>query len=713
MSRVTSAVKAEVGLALESAALVAFAFSRPVLDSFGRAPETFIAHGAGAPDIVLFALGVAVLPALAVAAIGLLALPAERLTRSLADSGSRRKTIAKAARFAGPHLRQASHAVLVGVLAGVGAWRLGIDRTGWAGTAINLVLLGVVTALVVGWLRWWPRTRDMVGTFLRYAAVGVLVFPLLFLTGSPTGDLALGGRTTLDAEVTAGVSDALGEDAPPVVVVVFDALPTMSLLDGEGNIDAETFPGFGSLAGDATWYRNATTVAGFTNLAVPAVLTGRYPVPLDETPPPDSENLLTLLGGSHDVAAREPLTRLCPHDVCPVQRTEGATSRLLGDATDWWLGATKEPDTRGLDAGSAMGSDRISEAQDWIADLQLGESDRPDLTFIHVPVPHEHWQFTNDGTVYEMPEGRPTGTAFFGWSEVGVDVAEQRHMLQTQAADMVLGQLLDELRAAGTYDDALIVVTADHGAAFNPEQPQRHMSDGNREWVAWVPLLIKAPGQSEGEVDDGNVESVDVFPTVAGMLGTEIPWEVDGFPISQVPEERDPYAKTYAPIAAEDMEDETDEDGYITLDWRDHFDKVLAYEPPTGSGPDGPWKLTEHGDLVGSSVSELSQEAAADGQVVVNWPSGYEGIDPDEPLPLEVVAGTGLPEGAVVAFALNGTIGSVGEVQPTELPDLEGGLLLQGFLPPELFVEGDNELTAYLIEGAPGSETLHPLTVEL
>lgn len=712
MSRVPSAVKAELGLALETAALVAFAFSRPILDSFGRSPETFIAHGAAAPDIVLFALGVAIIPVLLVAAVGLLALAVGRLARWLADSGSRAEVVVKAARFVAPRLRQGVHVALVALLAGVGAWRLGIDRTGWPGTATKLELLGVVTAVLVGWLRWWPRTRDMAGTFLRYAAVGVLLFPLLFLTGSPTGDLALGGGTTLDPEVTDEVSATLGEDAPPVVVVVFDALPTMSLLDGDGNIDAETFPNFGSLAADATWYRNATTVAGFTNLAVPAVFTGRYPEPMNETPPPDTENLLTLLGGSYDVAAQEPITRLCPHDVCPVERTAGTTTRLLDDAADWWLGATKNPQNREFDLGSTVGPARISAAQDWISDLRLGESDRPDLSFIHLPVPHEHWQFTNDGTVYEMPEGRPAGTTFFHWSELGVDVAEQRHMLQTQAADMVLGQLLDELRAAGTYDDALIVVTADHGAAFNQREPQRHMTVGNREWVAWVPLLMKAPGQSEGEVNDSNVESVDVFPTVAEMLGVEIPWEVDGFPISQVSDERDPYTKTYAPIGAENAEVETDEDGYIKLDWRDHFDKLLAYEPPTWSGPEGPWKLTEHGDLVGRPASELSQSDAAEGSVVVNWPSSYDDLDPDRPLPLEIVAGTDVAEGSVIAFALNGTIGSVGKVQSAGLPDLEGGRLVQGFLPPELFVEGDNELTAYLVEGPPGSETLHPLAVE-
>ena len=37
--------------------------------------------------------------------------------------------------------------------------------------------------------------------------------------------------------------------------------------------------------------------------------------------------------------------------------------------------------------------------------------------------------------------------------------------------------------------------------------------------------------------------------------------------------------------------------------------------------------------------------------------------------------------------------------------------LVHGLLHPDVFVDGDNELTAYVIEGEVGRETLHPLRV--
>ena len=42
-------------------------------------------------------------------------------------------------------------------------------------------------------------------------------------------------------------------------------------------------------------------------------------------------------------------------------------------------------------------------------------------------------------------------------------VSEQRHLLQAQYADRLVGELLDGLRAEGLYDDSLVIVTADHG----------------------------------------------------------------------------------------------------------------------------------------------------------------------------------------------------------------------------------------------------------
>ena len=43
-----------------------------------------------------------------------------------------------------------------------------------------------------------------------------------------------------------------------------------------------------------------------------------------------------------------------------------------------------------------------------------------------------------------------------------------------------------------------------------------------------VPLIVKFPGQAAGLVSDQNVETVDIVPTIASVLSTTVPYDVDG-----------------------------------------------------------------------------------------------------------------------------------------------------------------------------------------
>jgi arylsulfatase A-like enzyme len=88
--------------------------------------------------------------------------------------------------------------------------------------------------------------------------------------------------------------------------------------------------------------------------------------------------------------------------------------------------------------------------------------------------------------------------------------------------DYQIGQLLDLLRERGTYDDTLIVFTADHGEylGFHHQllKGGRHLYDP----LVRVPLLVKFPNQTRsGEVNDTLVSQIDIAPTVLGTVGVE------------------------------------------------------------------------------------------------------------------------------------------------------------------------------------------------
>ena len=150
----------------------------------------------------------------------------------------------------------------------------------------------------------------LLATFLSPAFV---VVPAAFLLNPGIAGLLAGSEESA-LDVAFGAT-------PPVVVVIFDQLPLISLLDADGRIDPVLYPNFAALAGESRWFRNASAIAEYTSFALPAILTGNYPergrLPVAADHP---ENLFTLLGGRYRLHVQEPLTELCPEALCPPRR---------------------------------------------------------------------------------------------------------------------------------------------------------------------------------------------------------------------------------------------------------------------------------------------------------------------------------------------------------------------------------------------------------
>jgi arylsulfatase A-like enzyme len=79
--------------------------------------------------------------------------------------------------------------------------------------------------------------------------------------------------------------------------------------------------------------------------------------------------------------------------------------------------------------------------------------------------------------------------------------------------DSRLGRLFARLKERGLYDDAMIVVTSDHGEEFGDRNSLDHGISVYHDEVN-VPLIIKYPRQSEGRAVDEMVSQIDVAPTL-------------------------------------------------------------------------------------------------------------------------------------------------------------------------------------------------------
>ena len=67
-------------------------------------------------------------------------------------------------------------------------------------------------------------------------------------------------------------------------------------------------------------------------------------------------------------------------------------------------------------------------------------------------------------------------------------------MLQTGYVDSQLVRFLDLIRDTSWYDDALVMVMADHGIAFTAGGLVRGGIQENIDDIAYVPLFVKTPG---------------------------------------------------------------------------------------------------------------------------------------------------------------------------------------------------------------------------
>jgi arylsulfatase A-like enzyme len=90
------------------------------------------------------------------------------------------------------------------------------------------------------------------------------------------------------------------------------------------------------------------------------------------------------------------------------------------------------------------------------------------------------------------------------------------------AADHALGELVRALESAGVFDDALVVLTSDHGELLGEKGRFSHQLYVD-EPLMHVPLILKLPGGERAgtSVDDPLVSNLDVYATVLAAAGLE------------------------------------------------------------------------------------------------------------------------------------------------------------------------------------------------
>jgi hypothetical protein len=672
--------------------LTSFAVAQPLFYLFSHNAAFFAVRGSAPRDILVFTFGLLLVPPAALLLVeGLAALVGEPVWYAV-------------------------HMFFIAALSALivlqAAKRVG-DRYG--------ALLLVVAALIGAALAFAYVRLPPVRSFLTVLIPAPFILTALFLFNSPVSRLVF----VDDAPAASGTAV---EARIPVVVVLFDELSTVSLLNRSEEINAKRFPNFARLADESTFYRDATTVHAFTEHAVPSILTGKLPKQ-DELPifADHRQNLFTLLGNGYQIHARESLTHLCPVTLCRPSAYEPFRDRLGSLVSDSMIvylhvilpGSLREglppvdrtwENFRGMTvAGEGKdGGTSFLRCVPVCAFIKHFSGAQPGtLHFLHIQIPHIPWRYLPSGRRYLGDTRAIPGLIDRTWDDDPflTTEANQRFLLQLGFTDRALGIIVDRLHKTGLYDRALFVVAADHGLSFQPGGPRRDLTPENLHEIAFMPLFIKLPHQADGATVDGFARTIDILPTIADVLGVKIPEPVDGHSLVG----RTPPLDGL--VSLRGRTDDQAAEAPLSELLRRRAEVLRRQVEVFGDGGwDELYKFGPHSELVGRSLADLDVGDAEGMTVQIDGRALLDSYDPDSLLSPAYMTGRveGGQPGMDLAVAVNGEI-----VTTTKIVDLFGDDRIAVFVPEASLKRGQNEVEVLAVQPDGALERLEPAAPEL
>jgi hypothetical protein len=697
---------------VQIAALNSFAIAQPILDRLGANPEFLRLEGysgiAVTSSMLIYLLAV---PIFVVSAIAIL--------RLLKMQKSAQAVFALAATFL--------LAITINLALRWLQWRFNLREIG----VPDFALAAFSLPLAVGGARLYRR-YEWPQQLLNIAAIGMVLFPISFFL-KPAMQAEVLGMTP------AKLVGAQAENPVPIVVVAFDGLCGMSLLNERHEIDAVRYPAFAKLARQSNFYRNATSVHFRTTQAMPAILTGQFPdaaktSPIESNHP---QNLFQLLheSGQFEMTVFEPLTRLCPRELRVLENDQSLTEQVseltsvlakvylattLPTDLDFlpfhipriWFGFV--PDVFGEEIPSkgliSYGWDVEHEIQIRHFANTLVKSYKPGFHFLHLVVPHDPWSHLPSGKEYihGSQVSEPTTGAFgvlgelWGPDQLMVHYGWQRYLLQLQYADRCLGRILDRLEAIEEFNRSLVIVVADHGMAFVPGQERRIPVDSTLADLLSVPLLIKLPEQTIGHTSDLNVETIDVLPTIADIIKLPLKDPVDGESLV-VPNPHERPRKTMH--LSGDQTIVVDPEFLQRFEYVDRMVAVFG----TGGRDDRLWNLNLIPELVGKDIERCEVEPNSTWKYKLQ--RGGEKYDPAEPdyVPSYFrgsLEGPKIESPVQIAVAVNGRIAATTRTSTNPTTPSQWSTLVS----EEFFTSANCKVQLFEIEQLNGSYTLHEMS---
>ena len=102
-------------------------------------------------------------------------------------------------------------------------------------------------------------------------------------------------------------------------------------------------------------------------------------------------------------------------------------------------------------------------------------------------------------------------------------MAVRYYYARVSMIDSQIGRLLGRLRETGLLEETIVIVTADHGQTLGSHGGLLDKGWHHFEEIQRIPMIVRMPGGTGGQVRDEFVSLVDIYPTLLDLADAELP----------------------------------------------------------------------------------------------------------------------------------------------------------------------------------------------
>jgi N-sulfoglucosamine sulfohydrolase len=145
-----------------------------------------------------------------------------------------------------------------------------------------------------------------------------------------------------------------------------------------------------------------------------------------------------------------------------------------------------------------------------VADFIKRAGDKPWLLFFNIPNSHRPYPNSDKKSIRVKPEGVELPAYLPDTPIVRKDWAE--YLAAIEVTDAIVGGGLRALRKSGQEDETIVVFLGDHGPTF------QHGKMSLYDLGIRTPMIVRLPGQRDGQTSDALVSELDLTPTLLDLL---------------------------------------------------------------------------------------------------------------------------------------------------------------------------------------------------